>query len=74
MPEEEPLGNRYFWNNDCLVRKTDKEYLLFNMASNRCDGVECAKEMADKRNFFLTDGACFACKDPAEYERADRVL
>lgn len=70
VPEEEPLGNRYFWNNDCLVRKTDKEYLLFNMASNRCDGVECAHEMADKRNFFLTDGACFACKDPAEYERA----
>lgn len=28
VPEEEPLGNRYFWNNDCLVRKTDKEYLL----------------------------------------------
>lgn len=63
-------GTRYFWNNDTLVRKTEAAYLFFNMACNRCDGVECAHESADTRNFFLTDGACLICRDPAEYRRA----
>ena len=63
-------GCRYFWNNDTLVRKTEEEYVFFNMASSRCDGVECAHECADTRNFFLTDGACLICKDPREYRRA----
>ena len=40
------------------------------MASSRCDGVECAHECADTRNFFLTDGVCLICKDPREYRRA----
>lgn len=69
--KEEAAGKiRYFWNNDSLVKKTERDYIFFHMASNRCDGVECAQEMADKRNFFLADGACIACKDPAEYKRA----
>ena len=63
-------GCRYFWNNDTLVRKTEEEYVFFNMASSRCDGVECAHECADTRNFFLTDGVCLICKDPREYRRA----
>lgn len=63
-------GTRYFWNNDTLVCKTEEGYVFFNMASSRCDGVECAHESADTRNFFLTDGACLICRDPQEYRRA----
>lgn len=64
-------GNvRYFQNNDDMIRKTDHMYLFINCASCRCDGVECAEGMADRRNFYTADGAYLVMKDGAEYETA----
>ena len=65
--EEHYKGVRYFWNNDSLIKKTDKMYLYVNMASSRRDGVEFADCMADKRNYFTADGSYVLMKTGDEY-------
>lgn len=50
-------GIRYFWNNDDLIAKEKDFYFYVNMASKRCDGVEFADVMADKRNYYTADGS-----------------
>ncbi|NOU85983.1 hypothetical protein GC102_09365 [Paenibacillus sp. LMG 31460] len=60
-------GVRYFWNNDDLIKKTDKLYFYLNMASNRCDGVEFAHIMADKLNLFTADGSYVIAGDGTEW-------
>lgn len=50
-------GVRYFWNNDDLIKKEKGFYFYINMASKRCDGVEFADVMADKRNYYTADGS-----------------
>lgn len=68
--EESQEGIRYFWNNDALVRKDRQGYFYFNMASNRCDGVEFADSIADKRNYFTADGTYVIMRDEREYREA----
>lgn len=68
-PEAED-GIRYFWNNDALVLKSVSRYFYFNMASARCDGVEFAAEMGDKRNYFTADGATVFLWRGNEYQDA----
>ncbi|MCI9626217.1 MAG: hypothetical protein HFI90_05480 [Clostridia bacterium] len=63
-------GVRYFWNNDDLICKTPDYYWFVNMASARCDGVECAHEMADMRNSFLCDGSYVVLRRGDEYAQA----
>lgn len=63
-------GVRYFWNNDDLICKTPDYYWFVNMASSRCDGVECAHEMADMRNSFLCDGSYVVLQRGDEYAQA----
>lgn len=67
--EFEPFyqGMRYFWNNDTLIKKTDDMYFYVNMASSRCDGVEFADYMADKRNYFTADGSYVLMQTGTEY-------
>ncbi|MCT4544890.1 MAG: polysaccharide lyase beta-sandwich domain-containing protein [Vallitalea sp.] len=61
-------GIKYFFNNDVLIKKDDKSYFYINMASSRCDGVECADIMADTRNFYVADGSYVIMKHGHEYE------
>lgn len=61
-------GTRYFFNNDTLISKNKNRYFYFNSASSRCKGVECAHEMADKRNFYIRDGSYVLLKDPESYD------
>ncbi|MBQ8719649.1 MAG: hypothetical protein IJY65_01290 [Clostridia bacterium] len=63
-------GVRYFWNNDSLIKKTDKSYIYINMASSRRDGTEFAHHMADKRNYFIADGSYVLMKAGGEYRDA----
>lgn len=70
VPDEknEYHGTRYFFNNDTLISKNENRYFYFNTASSRCKGVECAHEMADKRNFYIRDGSYVLLTDPESYE------
>ncbi len=63
-------GTRYFWNNDSLIKKTDKMYFYVHMASSRCDGVEFADHMADKRNYYTADGSYVLLQSGDEYRDA----
>lgn len=63
-------GVRYFWNNDALIKKNAKSYVYVNMASARCDGVECADIMGDTRNFYVADGSYVIMSDGDEYRDA----
>jgi len=65
--EEHYKGVRYFWNNDTLIKKTNKMYFYVNMASSRRDGVEFADCMADKRNYFTADGSYVLMQRGDEY-------
>ncbi|MEG0325108.1 MAG: polysaccharide lyase family 8 super-sandwich domain-containing protein [Cellulosilyticaceae bacterium] len=67
-PEGDYRGTRYFWNNDSLIKKVLPYYIYINMASSRCDGVECAAVMADTMNFFMADGSYVVVKDGDEYQ------
>lgn len=60
-------GSRYFFNNDDLVKKTGDSYIMVNMASSRCDGIESADGFADCYNFYTTDGSTFFEKTGDEY-------
>lgn len=61
-------GVRYFWNNDDLIKKEKGLYFYVNMASSRCDGVEFADIMADKRNYYTADGSYTVLVSGKEYE------
>ncbi|MCZ8510978.1 hypothetical protein O9H85_00710 [Paenibacillus filicis] len=63
-------GVRYFWNNDDLIKKTNKLYFYVNMASNRCGGVEFAHTMADKLNLFTADGSYVIARDGDEWAKS----
>lgn len=60
-------GSRYFFNNDDLVKKTDDCFVMVNMASSRCDGIESAHGFADCYNFYTADGSTFFEKTGDEY-------
>lgn len=60
-------GTRWFFNNDDLVKKTEDCFIMVNMASNRCDGIESAHGFADRYNFYTTDGTTFFEKSGDEY-------
>ncbi|QIL38342.1 sugar lyase [Pedobacter sp. HDW13] len=62
-------GTRWFYNNDDLVKNTKDYYVMVNMASNRCDGLESAKDFADEYNFFANDGLTFYQKNGNEYRK-----
>lgn len=61
-------GTHYFFNNDDLVKKNDDYYIMVNMASVRCDGIESAHTFADAYNFYTTDGTTFFEKTGNEYK------
>ncbi|MCZ8510954.1 polysaccharide lyase beta-sandwich domain-containing protein [Paenibacillus filicis] len=63
-------GVRYFWNNDDLIKKTDRLYFYVNMASNRCSGVEFAHSMADRLNFFTADGYYVIARNGDEWAKS----
>ena len=63
-------GTRYFYNNDDLIAKSPSAYVLVNMASKRCDGLESAPSMAAGYNFFTDDGLTFFQQRGDEYRRA----
>ena len=63
-------GTRWFFNNDDLIKKTDRYHIIVNMASVRCDGIESAKGFADSYNFCTTDGATLFQKSGNEYRKA----
>lgn len=60
-------GSRWFFNNDDLVKKNNDYYIMVNMSSNRCDGIESAHTFADAYNFYTTDGTTFFEKTGDEY-------
>lgn len=60
-------GTRWFFNNDDLVKKNKDCYVMVNMASIRCDGIESACGFADAYNFYTTDGTTLFQKDGNEY-------
>lgn len=60
-------GTRWFFNNDDLIKKNDRYYMIVNMASVRCDGLESAVNAADEYNFYPTDGMTLFQKNGNEY-------
>lgn len=60
-------GSRWFFNNDDLVKKNSDYYIMINMSSRRCDGIESAHTFADAYNFYTTDGTTFFEKNGNEY-------
>ena len=60
-------GIHWFWNNDDLVKKDAESYVLVNMASSRCDGLESAHTVNDAANVFACDGQTMFMKDGNEY-------
>lgn len=63
-------GSRWFYNNDDLIAKNRDWYVLINMASKRCDGLESANHMAAGYNFFTADGQTLFQRNGEEYLRA----
>lgn len=62
-------GTRWFFNNDDLVKKNKNYYIIVNMASKRCDGLESASGFADEYNFYTTDGLTLFQKSGDEYRK-----
>ena len=60
-------GTRYFFNNEDLIKKNKDYYMMVNMSSVRCDGLESACGFADGYNFYSTDGSTFFQKTGYEY-------
>lgn len=63
-------GTRYFYNNDDLIAKNSQAYMVVNMASSRCHGLESAKTMASGYNFYTADGQTLFQRTGDEYLRA----
>lgn len=62
-------GTRWFYNNDDLIKKNKNYYILVNMASVRCDGLESACEVADGYNLFTNDGLTLFERSGDEYNK-----
>lgn len=62
-------GTRYFYNNDDLIKRNASYYMLVNMASNRCDGLESANNFADEYNIFTNDGLTYFQRKGDEYRK-----
>lgn len=60
-------GTRWFFNNDDLIKKNKDYYLLINMASVRCDGLESASDFADEYNLYTNDGLTLFQRKGNEY-------
>lgn len=67
-------GSRYFFNNDKMIRKGRDWYLLVNMASFRCDGLESAYGFAAGFNFFTCDGATLFQRTGNEFRSVTGAL
>lgn len=62
-------GTRWFYNNDDLVKRTPSYYMMVNMASSRCDGLESANNFADEFNIYANDGLTFFQRKGDEYRK-----
>lgn len=62
-------GTRYFYNNDDLIKRNASYYMLVNMASNRCDGLESANNFADEYNIYTNDGLTYFQRKGDEYRK-----
>lgn len=62
-------GTRYFYNNDDLIKRNASYYMLVNMASKRCDGLESANNFADEYNIFTNDGLTYFQRKGDEYRK-----
>jgi chondroitin AC lyase len=63
-------GTRWFYNNDDLIAKNESRYVIVNMASSRCDGLESANRLAAGYNYFTADGQTLYQRSGDEYGRA----
>lgn len=68
-PEGVYSGSRWFYNNDDLIKKNNDYYLMVNMASIRCDGLESANNFADEFNIYTNDGLTLFQRQGDEYRR-----
>lgn len=62
-------GTRWFYNNDDLVKRTPDYYMMVNMASSRCDGLESASDFADEFNIYTNDGLTLFQRKGDEYRK-----
>lgn len=62
-------GTRYFYNNDDLIKRNASYYMLVNMASKRCDGLESANNFADEYNIYTNDGLTYFQRKGDEYRK-----
>lgn len=62
-------GTRWFYNNDDLVKRTPDYYMMVNMASSRCDGLESASSFADEFNIYTNDGLTLFQRNGDEYRK-----
>lgn len=68
-PQGQYGGTRWFYNNDDLIKKNEKYYLMVNMASVRCDGLEGATGFADEFNLYTNDGLTLFQRQGDEYRK-----
>ena len=64
-------GIRYFYNNDDMICKNDAFYMMLNMASRRCDGLESGSHGF---NMFANDGATFFGRKGNEFYELAPVM
>lgn len=62
-------GTRWFYNNDDLIKRTPDYYMMVNMASSRCDGLESAGNFADEFNIYTNDGLTLFQRKGDEYRK-----
>lgn len=62
-------GTRWFYNNDDLIKRTSDYYMMVNMASSRCDGLESANNFADEFNIYTNDGLTLFQRKGDEYRK-----
>ena len=62
-------GTRWFYNNDDLIKRNADYYMMVNMASNRCDGLESANNFADEYNIYTNDGLTYFQRNGDEYRK-----
>ncbi len=62
-------GTRWFYNNDDLIKRNADYYIMVNMASSRCDGLESANNFADEYNLYQNDGLTFFQRTGDEYRK-----
>lgn len=70
QPDGRYMGARFFYNNDILAKRSDEDYFMLHMASNRSDGAEFCHTFADCRNYYASDGAYLIMKNGDEYAKS----